>query len=171
MFLITSLVIFGGILLYNNDIIVEKYKNFQTLNKVLNKSDKKTTCANKLKNVGKVLKVCFSILFQLYLLKFKQWTNNTIEHIDKKRAVINYVLNGRHYKMVVRDRKGPHDVLLVHDEDNNDITDLVLPYLGPNDDWHKTSFTPAFWDKNKISFELTSGDSKSFYRDDVINIV
>lgn len=171
MFLYTGFIIFIGILIYNYELVYEKYKNIQTLNKLLNKSNKKNNCMVKINNIAKVFRVGFGILFQIYWMKIIQWSNKTIEHIDKKRAIINYVLNGRQYKMVVRDRKGPHDVLLIHDEESNDITDVVLPYLGPNDDWHKTLFTPSFWDKNKISFELTSGETKTFDKNEVINIV
>jgi hypothetical protein len=170
MFLISSIIIFTGIILYNKDYIVEKYNNLKTLNKVLNREKKQNDCLTKVKNVGKVLKVASTVLFKVYWMKFLQWSNKTIEHIDRKRAVVSYVLNGRLYKMVVRDRKGPHDVLLVHDEDNNDITDMVLPYLGPNDDWHKNTFIPSFWDKQKITFELTSGESKSFNENDIIKL-
>jgi hypothetical protein len=108
------------------------------------------------------------IICKLYWMSFLHWANNTVEHVDHKTSIISYVLHGKHYRFVAKANKGPSNVLLIIDENDVDVTDLVLPFYGPNRDWHKRSFSPIFWKKNKLTFEMASGDQKTFYANDEI---
>jgi len=141
------------------DKVVEKYKKFRELNKLVSKQ---------YKTVGMILYVSICMVLKMYWMNFLQWSNNSIEVLNKKNISISYVLNGKLYKLLVKAKKGPNLVLLVTDENNEDVTDLVLPYLGPNNDWHHNFFKPCFWDKKFLCFELSCGEMKSFKEDDTI---
>jgi len=154
--------IFGAIVVfYGRDTLKIKYRKFRDLNKLV---------ASKYKPISMILWVSLCMVAKMYWMNFLQWCNNSIEHIDNKTVVISYVLQGKLYKIVVKPRKGPNSVLLVLDEENNDISDLVLPFLGPNQDWHKKEFTPHFWGKKTISFELSTGEQKTFSEHDTIQL-
>jgi hypothetical protein len=141
------------------DNAVEKYKKFRELNNLV---------AKQYKTVGMILYVSICMIMKMYWMNFIQWTNYSLEVLNKKDISISYVLNGKLYKILIKAKKGPNLVLLVTDENNEDITDTVLPYLGPNNDWHHNTFKPNFWNKKFMCFELSSGEMKSFQEHDAI---
>lgn len=141
--------------------IIVRYRRFRQLNHLVE---------SRYKTIGMILWVSVSMVAKMYWLNFLHWANNSIEHIDHKTAIVSYVLNGKLYRMVVRPRRGPTNVLLVTDEDHSDLSDLILPFMGPNQDWHNRQFTPDFWGKKSLSFELSTGDQKTFYQHDKIEI-
>jgi len=135
------------------DATIEKYKKFRELNKLVSKQ---------YKTVGMILYVSICLIVKMYWMNFTQWTNNSLEVLNKKDISISYILNGKLYKVLVKAKKGPNLVLLVTDENDEDVTDTVVPYLGPNNDWHHNIFKPQFWNKKSLCFELSSGEMKSF---------
>lgn len=141
-----------------NDV-VEKYKKFRELNKLVSRQ---------YKTIGMILYVSISMVIKMYWLNFLQWTNKSIEFLNKKDIVVSYILHGKLYKVLLKSKKGPEMVLLVTDENDEDVTDLVIPYIGPNNDWHHNTFNPSFWNKKILNFELCSGDKLSFKEDQTI---
>lgn len=142
--------------------VKEKYDKFRQLNQFV---------ATRYRTTGMILWVSCSMVAKMYWLKFLQWLNNSVEYLNKKTAVITYTLNGRVYKMVARIKRGPTSILTVTTDNNEDVTDQILPYLGPNEDWHGSNFTPQFWNYNMLTFELASGESITFTRDTPIQFV
>lgn len=133
--------------------VVSRYRRFRQLNKLVQL---------RYKSILSILWVSCCMVAKMYWIQFLQWANNTIEYRPDGSVFISYVLNGKLYKVHTTVQKGPSKVLLITDELSNDVTDLVLPFLGPNRDWHNSEFTPAFWNKESLSFELSSGEQKSF---------
>jgi hypothetical protein len=142
--------------------VKNSYHNFQQLNKIVKKNHK---------GVGKVLCMAIEIIYKKCWFKFSHWINNTIERYDKNTSILTYYLDGRIYKIVLDHRKGPPLVLLVTDGDGEDVTTTVVPFLGPKRDWHKREFTPYFWEKSLLSFELSNGENKTFKNDEIIVLV
>lgn len=64
--------------------------------------------------------------------------------------------------MIVRLKKGPNPINRVTDNYSNDITDLVIQYLGPQQDWHMMQVTPQLLDCDTIEIELCNGNRKKF---------
>lgn len=158
MYLIYILCVFFGLYL-SSDYIKNKYSQFRDLNGLV---------ATRYKNAFKIIWISLVMVAKMYWLRFLLWANSSIEHLDKKTSIISYVLNGKLYRIVVHQRRGPCSVLLVTDETNEDVTDAILPFLGPNDDWHKKEFTPSFWKKESLTFELASGEQITFSKDERI---
>lgn len=143
------------------DNAIEKYKKFRELNKLV---------STQYKTVAMILYVSLSMILKMYWINFLQWTNNSIEFLNKKDISVSYILHGKLYKVLLKYKKGPEVVLLVTDENNEDVTDLVVPYMGPNNDWHHNIFKPSFWNKKILNFELCSGDKLSFEENDNISL-
>jgi hypothetical protein len=99
-----------------------------------------------------------------------QYLNNSVIKLNKNTYIVSYVINGKLYKTVVVPKRGPLPVLNVIDENNNDISDIILPYLGPNNDWNKYKFTPSFFKSKQLTFELLNGEIKIFNENEVIEI-
>jgi hypothetical protein len=142
--------------------IKKSYNDFRDLNQAVSRFHK---------NPCKILYISTEMVCKKWWFQVLHWINNSIEkHIDKNVSILTYVLDGKLYKIVLDHRKGPPLVLLVTDEKEEDVTSLVVPFLGPKRDWHKREFTPAFWGKEQLSFELATGTNKTFKKEEVITL-
>lgn len=70
-------------------------------------------------------------------------------------VVVPYRINGVEYKMMTKHRKGPCSILVITDQDGVDVTDIVLPYMGPLHNWHGHDFKPQDLGYKRLTF-LTS---------------
>ena len=160
-------VLFCGCLLFFSfnsvvkDVIITRYQRFRQLNKLVE---------TRYKTVWKIVWVSLTIVAKLYWINFLQWVNNTIEYSSNKTIILSYTLKGKLYKIFIQTGRGPARVLLVTDEQHEDVSDEVLPYIGPNQDWHNRELKPSFWNKESLTFELSTGESKTFDRDQTITI-
>jgi hypothetical protein len=84
--------------------------------------------------------------------------NNTVVKIGRNKFEVTYLISGKVYTMVVIPVRGPSPVLQVINDSEEDVTDKVLPYLGPRYDWHGSllAFSSAF-SSDKLAFNLDSG--------------
>ena len=139
----------------------ENYSRFRQLNNLV---------SFKHKAFFKILWISLKMLAKMQWYRFLQWSNDTVVHLDKHTAIFSYTLQGKVYKEVIHLRKGPCFIILITDEDSEDVTDTILPYFGPNQDWNKKEFTPGFWDKDELVFELSNGETKTFGRNERINL-
>lgn len=139
--------------------VVSKYQDFRRLNQLV---------ATQYEGRMRIFWISSGMVAKMYWIKFLRWANSSIKHIDKKKVAIYYVLNGRLYAIVIKDHRGPPVVDKVLDKDGNDVSSTVLPYLGPNHDFHGQKFTPKFWGYKKLTFHLLMDENKTFYEEDVI---
>lgn len=168
MYLLTTVLFGVGLLFWTFDgcIIVkekvcEKWRKFRQLNKLVEV---------KYKTIGMVIWVSVQLIAKMYWTNFLQWANNTIRYKDKRTIEITYVIRGRCYTMVVKPHRGPSSVLLVTDQDHEDVSDEVLPFLGVSEDWHRKNFTPNYWGKESLTFEMSMGEPKTFQKDEIIDL-
>ena len=84
----------------------------------------------------------FMLICKALYISFLQYMNNSVKKINSKTYEITYVVNGRLHKMLVTPAFGPDPILQVSNEHEHDITDSIVPYLGPCRDWHHRPFTP-----------------------------
>ena len=96
--------------------------------------------------------------------------DNTVKKLNTKTYEISYIIQGKIYKMVVTPIRGPTPVLQIRDETDEDITDKVLPYLGPRHDWHGSKFTADIFGCKKMTFELADGTDKLFETNNVLKL-
>lgn len=105
------------------------------------------------------------ILSTLYI-SLIQYLNNSVRKIGKNVYEVSYVINGKIYKMLVTPVRGRPPVVRITDENGEDATDMVRPYMGPKLDWHRTVFRPDFFNRGSLTFELSDGTSRT--EDDVM---
>jgi hypothetical protein len=139
----------------------EKYRKFRQLNRLV---------ATKYNTVGSILLVSLNMVCKMYWLQFLQWLNSNIKHIDRKTIEITYTINGKVHALLVNVHRGPPKVIMVCDEDDEDVTDEIVKYMGPNEDWHNRKYSPDFWNKNSLTFELMNGETVTFQRNDPITL-
>lgn len=141
------------------DKIIEKYESFRSLNKLV---------STRYKNFSSVICVSCKMIAKMYWLYFLQWCNNSVER-TKNGYILSYVINGNSYRIFLKHRRGPKPFLLVVDENDNDVTDEIIQYLGPNQDWHCQKYCPENFNKNCLTFEMMDGKQKNFFNKDFID--
>lgn len=155
-FLISSLSIYSLIKFLRNDgynKILINYEKWKKLNKLVStKYDSTLMC--------KLVSV--SMIFKSYYLSFIQYINNSVVKIDKNTYEVSYIINDKLYKMIIKPKRGPIPILSVINEYDSNITDEILPYLGPYNNWLNIKYTPNSFNYNLLKFELSSGEIKIF---------
>ena len=141
------------VVIYNRKSLYKKYSDFRSINRLVSSQHS---------DLIRILFYSLSIVFQLYWLRLIQFVNRTVEYTSKNTVIVNYVVDGKKYSFPSRLSKSPNSVIMVYDEDTRDVTDLVFPFMGPYYDWHGNEFTPKFWNRTSLTFELTNGESKTF---------
>jgi len=144
--IITSLSI-GGVLYVAQPYLTKLYTNTNMIFNLLLDT-----------NQNKIGLSCYKfcqIFYQLFKIKFIQLLNKNVQKINSKDYEISYVINNKLYKIIVTPIRGPSRVLQVTNENNVDITEHVLSYLGPRYDWHKRVFYSDFFNSTKLTFELS----------------
>lgn len=143
------------------DTAVVKWERFRRLNRLVS-SNYKGCCT--------ILWVSICMIAKSFWISTLQYLNNSIVQIDKKTYEVTYVISGKTYKMLVKPIRGPRKVLLVSDEKQEDVSYKIFPYLGPEENFHNKKFTPKFFKKKELIFELFSGEEKVFQENETIDI-
>uniref|UniRef100_A0A6C0EQH5 Uncharacterized protein n=1 Tax=viral metagenome TaxID=1070528 RepID=A0A6C0EQH5_9ZZZZ len=142
-------------------IVWKKWNDFRRVNALVE---------TKYKTIGMIVWISIKMIAKMYWINFLQWANNTIHHRDKHTVEISYMHKGRMYTISITPHRGPPSVLLVTDENWEDVSDEVLPFLGAGEDWHGNEFTPSYWGKETLTFEMAMDGSKTFSKDEVIKL-
>lgn len=117
-----------------------------------------------------IIIVCVSLIMLLkaFYQQLLQYLNNSVKKIDKNTYEVSYNINGKSYKMVVKPTRGPIPILYAVNQNGVDITDEIIQYLGPKNDWSGYKFFPDFFKYEKIEIQLSNGDVKIFNHSDTI---
>ena len=136
-----------------------KWKKFRKINKLV---------ATNYKGVFTILWISLYMVSQALWINIIQYLNSTIIPIKNRKYKVTYVIKGKTYKMIVKPKRGPRKVILVYDEKQEDVSYLVFPYLGPEENFHGEIYTPTFFEREELVFELSDGSEKSFNGEDKI---
>jgi len=60
------------------------------------------------------------------------------------------------YRIISKPRPLPL-ILQISNHNNEDITNKILPHLGPNYDWYNVRLTPSILGEKLLCFELSNG--------------
>jgi hypothetical protein len=151
---------FGGHTIVK-EAVVTRYRKFRRVNKLVE---------TKYKTIGAIIWISCHMIAKMYWINFLQWLNKSLVCIEDGKIILSYVVNGKLYKDVITTGKGPSRVMVVIDENSNDASDEVIPFMGPLHNWHNKEFSPSFWKKQSLTFELSDGTTSTFSGNEVIAI-
>lgn len=150
------------VLIYNHyDFLLDKYNKFKTL---ISFTSTSTQCNNPIITYYK----SFSVLGKSLYVSFLQYMNNSVKCIGNNYYEVSYTINNKLYKMIVKHKRGPNPIHRVTDNNNNDLTNIVIQYLGPNQDWHKNIITPHMLNTDEIEIELSNSVKKKFSSNEIL---
>ena len=109
-----------------------------------------------------IVLISIQMLYQSCYQSLVQYLDNSITKIDKNKYELKYIINGKLYKKIITPTRGPSPIICITNENDDDITEIILPYIGPNNDFHNEKFYPNFFGFKKLNFEMSDGTNKSF---------
>ena len=118
----------------------------------------------------KLMYLSIHVMLEILYISLTQKLNKSIKKINKNQYEITYCIRGRIYKIRSNIQRGPSQILQIIDENSNDVTAEIEPYMGPNYDCHKSTYTPLDFNKQELIFNLSSGQTKVFNASDNIRI-
>ena len=101
------------------------------------------------------------IILKAFWINTIQYFTKTVTRVGRNYHV-EYVIEGRRYVMVVRPKKGPSPVLQVSNEQDEDVTEEILSFLGPEYNWHGKKLDPKFFGYETLTFEFADGSERTF---------
>ena len=133
---------------------------------------RKLNCLVSCKTKNKVFIQYYSLQLLLYIIwrNLLVYFNNSVKQCGKNRYEVSYILHNKTYKVRINVKRGPIPIYKICDGEQNDITDMILSFMGPNYDWHNNIFTPEDLGFESIIFELSNGNVLTFRQNDKINI-
>lgn len=123
------------------------------------------------KNNCRVICISLWIIVKAMYILLLQKLNKSVKKLDDNTFEVHYVLYGRLHKMLVHPVKGPSPIFLIMDENDDDVTDTILPYLGPEHNFHRNdTLTPNNFGFKSLTFEYDDGTSEKFCENDIIKM-
>jgi hypothetical protein len=146
-------------------IVKETYKDkiskFKQLNNVISNQSKN-------KNKYKIIIQSLIIVFKVLKVSIIQKMYNNVSLLNKNTYIIQYVIAGKLYKNVIIPYRGPCPILQISNENDDDLTDVIMPYSGNCYDFQMLK--PSFFSCDKLIFQLNSGDEIIFEKNEIIKL-
>lgn len=142
-------------------VIYSKYQKWKSLNKLVSLSVKNN-------NMAIITWVSMVLIFKTLYVNLIQKLNKSVKRLGKNTYEITYTLNGRIYKLLVKAKRGPAPILQISTNNDIDVTDDIMPYLGPDYTWHLHNYSANFFGYSSLTFQLSNGTEKIFTLDEPI---
>lgn len=113
------------------------------------------------------------IAHHIYICWF-QLFNKSVVKITKNKYEVTYMLNNNMYKMLITTTMGPQPkIIQALNEVDHDITDTIIPYLGPAGNFHGLKYKPADFNINILTLNMSDARELTFTANDeiVLNII
>ena len=127
-------------------IIYSRYNRYKTIIKFVPK-----------KQVFNIAKLFFGVIVTTMYYNMLNFLFNNVKKIKFNTYVVTYTINGKLYKFIAKPTRGPSRVVQISNEMQIDVTDEILPYMGPNYDWYGIKLYPTFFNYNTLVFEFSNG--------------
>ena len=111
------------------------------------------------------------LIFQTMWLSILQYTNTSIRQCGKNKYELSYTINGKIYKIINKIQKGPCPIVQITNEFEENIMGVILPFLGPNYNWHQSKFTPSDFGYKSLTFEMRAGNGYTFTDNEEIKLI
>lgn len=143
---------------------VIKYYNLGKYYKIL----KNDVLQMKNENNFEVFKEIFKHLF-IYI-KNRLFPKKRLEHFNKKYLKVPYEHCSKNYYYLFKSKNNSQFIKNIKDQNDNDVTDAILPYLGPHLDCHGACIYPKDFGYSSIKIETMYDQIFLFEEDQEISM-
>lgn len=131
-----------------------KYRKFKSLQQLV---------STQYSNIFAILWISLKIIAKTLYVQLCQYLNASLQQVDKNTYEVRYVINGVMYTMVVKPKRGPKCIIEAVDENDNDMTETLISYMGPAENFHGNHLTPSYFKKKSITLSMSSGEEFVFH--------
>lgn len=122
-------------------------------------------------NHGSHLSTLFHIVQSTWSI-LRVYATQYVFHNSKRKAKntyeIEYTINCRPYRFIVHYKPGPSKYKHFFVNETKDVSDIVFPFVGPNDDFHSIRYTPKDLGFDNLTIHFMNGDLREVKADEVI---
>ena len=104
------------------------------------------------------------LLWTTAWLMLSQWLNSNVILIGKNRYMVIFAIGGKRYATIIKHQTGPSPVLQVIDNGENDITNIIEPYVL----FKSQNITPGDVGYDSITIMSQDGTDIEYRKNDVI---
>lgn len=115
-------------------------------------------------------KNCFTIFYDILSITYKLFFSSSLNTFNKKHIKIPYDFRDKKYIYLLKLPRGVIPIDTIVDENNNDIFEIIYPYLGPNLDCHGTNIFPKDFGIKKIIIKDINNKEYIFEENDIIKV-
>lgn len=108
--------------------------------------------------------------FFIYI-KNRIFPKKRLEQFNKKYLKVPYEHHGKKYYYLFKSKNNSQPIKYIKDNNNNDITDTLLPYLGPHLDCHGACICPKDFGYSSIKIETMFDQTFLFEEDQEITFL
>lgn len=136
----------GPSIVYN--YLNDNYSRWQRLTQLV---------ATRESNIVRIYMISMQMVMSNLYLSLIQYMNNSVKKINSNTYEVSYIVNGHKYKMLVPHKRGCQYVSRISNENGDDVTDIIRPYMGPKHDWHGNIYKPVDFGSAELIFEFVDG--------------
>ena len=149
--------------------ILNSYVSNNILNVITNQYEKIKNYRQIMKHANikinyNMFRMVFMLLWQAAILIISQWFNKNVENIGKNKYQVQFCIGGKIYKIIIKHQKGPSNILQIVDNNDNDITNKIEPYLI----FVPQNITPGELCYDNITVMYSDGTDKKYEKNDVL---
>jgi hypothetical protein len=142
------------------ELVRIKYNKWKSLNSLV---------STKHKSKHLIVFNSIKLLLHMIYINFIQYMNNTVvKHNNNNTYILTYTIKGKLYKNIIKPIRGPNPIIQVINNKDEDVTEQILPYIGPRNDWNNNNIKPSFFEYDSLTFELSNGKEISFAKNDIL---
>lgn len=145
---------------YSRNNIHKKWLKWLQLNKLF---------SEKTNNIFLIQWYSLKMTSKILWVSIIQYLNNTVVCVDKNKYEVSYVIKGKLYKFYTITNRGPTPILKIMNNDIN-VTNLVVPYLGPKFKGHNIDLSPQLLGYSSLTFQMKDDKIYKYSEDDIIKL-
>lgn len=146
----------------NRYLLTQAYSLYKTYKNSVDKD-------NSLGHTGVIYSILYTII-SYYPLTY-MYKRSIPEKFNKKYLKISYKYNDKSYFYLLKVPRGVRPLKEIQDEDGNDVSEFISPYLGPNLDCHNVSLYPKDFGYKSLKITTIFDKIIVFNEDEKISLV
>jgi hypothetical protein len=118
-------------------------------------------------------KLAYVALKTLFMFKVRKWfdakTTDNVKLINRNTLEVSYKFRDAEYRIRSRVRRGPKAPITIL-ANGKDVTEELLPYIGPGDDFHGITYSPQDFGYSTVTVQVEGREDLVFDEFDTIAI-
>ncbi len=98
--------------------------------------------------------------------------SNSLTKVTSNVYTLDYKYLGKPYSLLLKVRRGPRQIQSIVDDEGNDVTEEVRPFLGPNENGHllHVPVTPILMGYPSLTLHTLKGETRTFRGEECIAV-